>query len=135
MILYCAAFTSALGRTAEKLSYSWCHLVTFEACFWCLIILCLFFTCDLIFILMENTVTFPVLSSFVSLLKVIFFQCSQGRLGVQLTPPCRNICRNSPQTLCPHKSGDIEAMLLLYPCQTIVPVTALGGEWQHPEES
>lgn len=88
MILYCVVFTSALGRTAEKLSYSWCHLVTFEAYFWCFIILCLFFTCDLICSLIENTVTFPLLSSFVSLLKVIFFKCSRGWLGdkVQLLP-------------------------------------------------
>lgn len=26
-------------------------------------------------------------------------------------------------------------MLLLYPCQAIVPVTALGGKLVHPEES
>lgn len=104
--------------------------------FWSVfLVLCLFFTCGLICSLIENTVTIPLLSSFVSLLKVIFFKCSQGWLGVQLAPPCRNSCRNSPQILCSHKSGEVEAMLLLCPCQTIVPVIALGGKWQHPEKS
>lgn len=136
MLLFCAAFTSALGRTSEKLGDSWCHLVTSEV-FWVLN--------NSLFVLYlwpdlqphwkyshPSTIAFLCLS-----VKGCFLQRWPRLIWgkEQLAAPCRNSCRNSPQILCSHKTGEAEAMPLLCPGQTIVSVAALGGKWQHSEES